>query len=147
MSAEDRRKHLDFVQAAIARMASASSTAKTWLLPVVAATYGYSLAQRSGPVALLGVSAVVLFAFLDASYLRQERAFRALYRSVVAGRATPYNMDNSVFYGKQNGDEDDQREENCQWYNVIWSWSLAGFYLPFTAVGVLIFVLGGSLTR
>lgn len=81
-TAEDRRKHLDFIQAVVTRMSAASSNVKSWLLPVVTVTYGFGVTQRSGAVALLGLMAVVLFMYVDANYLRQERAFRTLYDTV-----------------------------------------------------------------
>lgn len=84
-----RLKHLDYVQSIVARMAHSSTQAKSWLLPVVVATFGYALTQRSGTVALLGVAAILLFGYMDASYLRQERAYRRLYNAVVAGKAVP----------------------------------------------------------
>lgn len=87
--AEDRRKHLDFIQAVVTRMSAASSTTKGWLLPVVTATYGYAVVNREMSVALLGIAAVLLFAVIDANYLNQERAFRRLYDAVAQGGDIP----------------------------------------------------------
>ncbi|MFD8169527.1 HIT family protein [Streptomyces cellulosae] len=87
--AEDRRQHLAFIQAIITRMSQASSSAKTWLLPIVTATYGYGITKKSLVVALLGILAVLVFGVLDANYLKQERAFRRLYDEVAAGRSIP----------------------------------------------------------
>lgn len=84
-----RLKHLDYVQSVVSRMAHASTQAKSWLLPVVTATFGYALTQRSGTVALLGIAAILLFGYMDASYLRQERAYRRLYNAVVSGEKVP----------------------------------------------------------
>lgn len=139
---DDQRKHVDLIQAAIARMASASSTAKGWLLPVATATYGYALTQADARVALLGLGAVLLFGTLDAHYLRQERAFRALYRAAVEGRVSTYEMSTVPYYGKANNDEQDERQENCRWPQVIMSWSVGGFYIPILGVGALIACLG-----
>lgn len=133
--AEDRRKHLELIQGAISRMSAASSNAKSWLLPVAAATYGYGLIQKADSVALLGIASVVLFAFLDAQYLRQERGFRALYRDAVARTTVEFEMSPARYFNRPNGDREDGRSENCQWRKVIWSWSLAGFYGPLAAVG------------
>lgn len=83
---EDKRKHLDFIQSVITRMSAASSSAKAWLLPVVTAAYGYALTQNADSVALLGLGATLLFAYLDANYLPQEKRFRALYKTVACGR-------------------------------------------------------------
>lgn len=78
-------------------MSAASSSAKGWLLPVATATYGFALIQHSRAVALLVLAAVVLFMFLDANYLRQERAYRRLYDTVARGtRAVPqFSLDPS----------------------------------------------------
>lgn len=135
---EDRRKHLDLVQGAVNRMAGASANAKSWLLPVVTAAFGFCAVEGELSIGLLGLGAVVLFAFIDAQYLRQERAFRALYRDAVSAKVPLYEMSPARYYSKPNGDEDDDRAENCRWKTVIWSWSLAGFYLPMFLVGVAI---------
>jgi histidine triad (HIT) family protein len=82
---EDRRKHLDFIQAVVTRMSAASSNSKSWLLPVITATYGFALTEHSVPVALLGITAVALFMYIDANYLRLERNYRELYRAVAKG--------------------------------------------------------------
>lgn len=78
-------KHLEFIQAIVARMAQSSVQTKSLLLPVVVATYGYALTQKSVSVSLLGIAAVLLFGYIDASYLRQEQAYRRLYNAVIEG--------------------------------------------------------------
>lgn len=133
---EDRRKHLELIQNAVDRMAGSSANAKSWLLPVVTAAFGFSLVEREFLVAILGLGAILLFAFLDAQYLRQERAFRALYRDAVGGRVPLFEISPASYYNKPNQDEDDKRAENCRWPDVIWSWSLAGFYGPMILVGL-----------
>ena len=79
-------KHLEFIQAIVARMAQSSVQTKSLLLPVVVATYGYALTQKSVSVSLLGIAAVLLFDYIDASYLRQEQAYRRLYNAVIEGK-------------------------------------------------------------
>lgn len=94
---EDRRKHLEFIQAIIARMSAASANAKGWLLPVVTATYGYALTKDSWPVALLGLGASAIFAFIDAHYLDEEKKYRRLYNAVAGGeqQIPPFSLDPS----------------------------------------------------
>ena len=143
-SEEDRRKHLDFIQAVITRMSAASSNVKGWLLPVVTATYGFALIQHSRAVALLGLAAVVLFMFLDANYLRQERAYRRLYDTVAQGmRAVPrFSLDPS--------EADDPIPASAGWrervgtvvgrwvpaWSVWSSWSILPFYGALLLIGV-----------
>ena len=62
---EDLHKHLDFIQAVVTRMSAASTSTKSWLLPVVTATYGYGMTQNAWSVIALGLGAVLLFMFLD----------------------------------------------------------------------------------
>jgi histidine triad (HIT) family protein len=147
--ADDRRKHLDYIQAVITRMSQASSAAKSWLLPVVTATYGYALTKRIDSVALLGVAAVLLFSFLDANYLRQERAYRRLYDAV-----TRKTKEIPIF-SLDPSDADDPIPENAtrrerfrmrraRWFpdRTVWtSWAIAPFYGSFTAIGCLIALL------
>ena len=139
---EDRRQHLSMIQGAVLRMSTASSTSKSWLLPVVTAAYGYAVVQTQPGVALLGLLAVLVFAALDAHYLRLERAFRALFRRTVLGAVAPYEMNPRPYFRSSNGDADDLREENCRWSKVIWSWSIAGFYGAFAIAGFVIALAG-----
>ena len=46
----------------------------------------FALTKSADSIALLGLAAVLLFAYLDANYLRQEKRFRRLYVAVAAGR-------------------------------------------------------------
>jgi len=144
---EDVRKHLDFIQAVVTRMSAASSGAKGWLLPVVTAAYGYAITKPVAQVALLGVLAVVLFAFLDANYLRQEQAYRGLYDAVASGeRDVPlFSLDVTK--------ATDPKPAPTTWYAKTWgwirrwvpewrvwlSWSIAPFYGTLTVVGMFLF--------
>lgn len=83
---EDRRKHLDYIQAVVTRQSAASSSAKSWLLPIVTATFGFALTEQSWPLAAIGLFSILLFAYLDANYLRSEKRFRSLYNTVAQSR-------------------------------------------------------------
>ncbi len=148
--AEDRRKHLEFIQATITRMAAASTTTKSWMLPVVTATYGYALTRNADSLAALGICAVALFAFLDANYLRAERRFRGLYEAVVAGdeRVGIYSLSPfDAAHDRQGGLVDQWPKWLPSWFhNVIpgpriWqSWAVGPFYGSFAIVGIVICV-------
>lgn len=137
-SPEDRRQHLEFIQAAILRMSTASSTVKGWVLPMVTLVFGFALTQDSASVTVLGVVSVALFGFLDSQYLRRERAYRALFSAVVGGGIPPYQMEVDPLLKRPN--------ENCkvtpapaaQWRKVLASWSILGFYGPLLLVGLLV---------
>ncbi|MFY1625106.1 hypothetical protein ACN268_18150 [Micromonospora sp. WMMD735] len=149
INGDDRRKHLDYIQAVVTRMSSASSSAKGWLLPVVTAAYGYALTKKQSPIALLGIAAVLLFGFLDANYLRQEKAYRRLYDAVARGtREIPlFSLDPSHA-------DDPIPPAATRWQTVrllfgrwfpnrnVWlSWSVAPFYGSLIIVGCFIALL------
>lgn len=148
---EDRRKHLEFIQAVITRMATASSNAKSWLLPVVTAAYGYALTQRADSVALLGIMAVLIFGFLDANYLRKEQEYRDLYKAAAGlgrtQRTVPlFSMDTSD--GCDLPKDDSARFRKITQLRRCWvpglsvwsSWSVAPFYGLLLAAGIAIFL-------
>jgi ATP adenylyltransferase len=82
LTAEDRRKHLDYIQAVVTRQSASSASAKSWLLPVVTAVFGFALTQHVWLLALLGMLLTAVFAYVDASYLRSEKSYRTLYNVV-----------------------------------------------------------------
>ncbi|WP_460364019.1 HIT family protein [Actinocorallia lasiicapitis] len=130
---EDRRQHLAFIQAIVTRMSQASSSSKTWLLPIVTATYGYAITKNSTVMALLGVLAVLVFGVLDANYLKQERAFRKLYDEVAAGRPIPaFSLNPSL------ASPAGSRVNYWPDWRDIKSWAVAPVYGPLLLAGVSI---------
>lgn len=137
-------KHLEFIQAIVARMAQSSVQTKSLLLPVVVAAYGYALTQKSVSVSLLGIAAVLLFGYIDASYLRQEQAYRRLYNAVIEGTKeipllslnlaedTELVCEEKSFWKKSG-------EVIKEWVFLdpkVWlSWSIFPFYFGFFMVG------------
>lgn len=145
-SDEDHRQHLAFIQAVVTRMSAASSTAKGWLLPVVTATYGYALTKEDDVIALLGIVAVALFALLDANYLRQEKAYRALYVTVANNRrpVPPFTLDPTEADDPAAPGAPAPRKVVAaieRWIpgRSVWvSWSIAPFYGPLLLIGLVI---------
>lgn len=144
VAAEDRRKHLDYIQAVVTRQSAASASAKGWLLPIVTATFGFALAQNSWPLAGLGIMAVLLFAYLDANYLKSEKQFRRLYNTVARSTRTvplytldPVDADEPAL----GGDPTLSRWKRFKRAYVpewsVWaSWSIAPFYITLFLLGV-----------
>jgi hypothetical protein len=95
----DRVKHLEFLQTTIARQASHSFSVKGWSLTVAAVLYAYTAAHLTWWAAVVALLPPVVFAGLDAFYLRQERLFRALYdASAKPSSAVPlFSMDTRSF--------------------------------------------------
>ncbi|WP_445337396.1 HIT family protein [Clavibacter sp. CFBP 8614] len=133
VSPEDKRQHLSLIQAVITRMSQASSSAKTWLLPVVVASYGYAIAERQAWAAIIGVLATMVFLVLDANYLKQERSFRSLYDEVAQGGIVRNFSMNASLAGTRNRASD-------YWPNwtEFASWAIAPFYAPIIVGGLTI---------
>lgn len=149
LAPEDRRKHLDYIQAVITRQSAASSSAKGWLLPIVTATFGFALTQSSWPLAGLGMVAVVLFAYLDANYLRSEKQYRKLYNAVArSSRKVPLFTLDPVDAEKPLPDD---ALATTKWKvfvrkyvpeRSIWaSWSIAPFYIALVLLGTGVLVV------
>lgn len=76
---DQRIKHLDMLQRTIERMARESATMKQYCLGSVAAVASVTTATHAWGLALAGAALVIVFWWLDAMYLMQERWFRAMY--------------------------------------------------------------------
>ena len=145
-SAEDRRKHLEFIQAVVTRTSASSATAKGWLLPVVTAAYGYAVTRGSVGVGLIGIIATLVFGLMDANYLRQEKAYRALYDAVARGARPiplfsldPSHADDPIPAGTRLKDR--ILKVIGRWLpgRSVWlSWSIAPFYTSFLAAGAVV---------
>jgi hypothetical protein len=75
--------HINLLEGIIGRLATQSTSCKTWCITLVAALL--SLAGATKLPAIVGVVLVpiVVFGFMDTMYLSQERAYRDLYLDVV----------------------------------------------------------------
>lgn len=132
---EDRRKHLEFIQAAITRQATNSFQVRGWALTIAAAFYGYAANKDAWAVAVIGVLVSLAFWYLDAFYLRQERLFRCLYGAVVKPtKMVPQYSMNTLPY---------QQDDGSRLYEVLWSRPVAVFFGVIVAVGVIVAAMTG----
>lgn len=149
----DKFQHLELIQNVILRMSTASSNTKSWLIPVIAGSYAFALAQRSVPVVALGLSCVLIFAFLDAKYLDVEKKYVCLYQLVQSGdeAVSLYSLDVSRIISKSGVYQLVQLSEKLKtntWApskQAIKSWSILPFYALIFLVGIsiLTFLLFG----
>ena len=80
---DDKRKHLEFLQLTINRMASNSFILKGWNITLIVGLFALTLKDLSSSSYLyLAILPALAFWGLDAYYLRQEKLFRGLYNSV-----------------------------------------------------------------
>ena len=78
----DRVKHLEFLQNVIDRMGRNSFYVKGWSITLVAALFVLAAKGTDASIAAIAFLPAAIFWGLDGYYLRQERLFRELYRTV-----------------------------------------------------------------
>lgn len=128
----ERIKHLEFIQAVIARLAGNSFLAKGWAMTVATAIYGFAASRLSPAIAAIGMVPVAAFWLLDAYFLRHERLYRFLYDDVRQPDADvePLSMDTQPYNG----------EKWASWRNVTFSITLAVFYGMLLGVGLALVI-------
>ena len=121
----DRIKHLEMIQAVIARLANEAALIRGWALTVSAAFFGFAAKPLSWRVAAVGLLPVVAFWGLNAYYLREERKYRELFNRVRKGEldTDPFCMTTT-------------RKNVKSWWATVWSVTLWPFYLVVASVGV-----------
>jgi len=97
---ENKRKHLEFIQDVIKRMAYNSFLLKGWSITIVSALFVAASIRDSDPsVFIISFLPLTLFWGLDAFFLYQEWLHRALYDKVrtLKDEQVDFSMDTSGF--------------------------------------------------
>ena len=130
-------KHLEMIQAVIARLAQNSSLIKGWALTLSAAFYGFAISEDCSGLALAGLLPTVIFYGLDVYYLQAERLFRVLFEQVrqhdekvepfLMGATSPEFRKRMAAAGR-----------DVQWWRTLGRPTLMGFYCALSFAGVVI---------
>ena len=129
---EDNRKHLEFLQNTITRMNTNSFQLKGLAITLIAALFTVFATTKNILHIILILPLIVIFWFLDAYYLLQERKVRSIYQ-YVAGikndiKILPYDFPLASIKG--NG---------CSYPESFFSGTTMGLYLPiFILVSMII---------
>lgn len=75
-------KHLEFIQSTITRMNQNSFQIKGWMITLVSALLALYVSSEKVVYILIAIVPTIVFWFLDAYYLQQERRFRGVYNDV-----------------------------------------------------------------
>jgi hypothetical protein len=96
---DNKQKHLEFIQAAVGRMASNLFLLKGWAITLIAALFALSAKDSNRAYFLIAYIPATVFWGLDGYFLSQERRFRSLYDSVRKFDETQidFSMDTSPF--------------------------------------------------
>jgi hypothetical protein len=83
--ADMRIKHLEMIQAVVARIAGQGASLKNLCITLTTAVCGFAITLQKPVLALLSLLPITIFSLLDAQYLRIERRFRGLFEQVRGG--------------------------------------------------------------
>jgi len=127
---ENKRKHLEFIQGAINRMAGNLFFLRGWTITLIAALFAFFVKDANTDFIFVVYFPVIIFWILDGYFLSQERLFRALYTHVrkLDEREIDFSMNTSEYNeDKRNG-----------WVCSMFSSTLLFFYLPLVGVMLLV---------
>ena len=115
---ESKSKHLEFVQAAINRMAGNSFLLKGWAITVAGGLLALTFKEINRHYLYISLVVLVMFWLLDGYYLSRERRFVALYDDVRKRKEEhiDFSMDISTFGSR------------CGWALCTFSITLFIFY-------------------
>ena len=131
---EKKMKHLELIQGVINRMASNSFMLKGWAVTLVAGIFVLASKDTDKLYFLVAYIPVIVFWWLDAYYLLQERLYRSLYEKV-------QNSDeNSINFSLKATTAEFDSKHNC-FCSCLFSKTEIGFYLPLALVCTGIIIL------
>ena len=78
-TAEDKRKHLEFIQGVINRLSSNTFLFKGWSITIIVAVFTAMVTTQNYTLMWLSLGATLIFWFIDAYYLMLEQSYRKLY--------------------------------------------------------------------
>lgn len=124
---ENKYKYMDYIQAVISRMATNSFYLKGWSITIIAAITALSINESDWKVYGCSLFLTIIFWFLDAYYLKQEKLFRELYdkvRNEKEDEKIDFSLDISQF----------KRKVKKIPSIMFWSFSITPFYSSIVVV-------------
>jgi len=135
---DNRIKHMEMIQAVVARLAGNSFVIKGWVLTLTVALLGFAVNKNSSGLAAVALLPITVFWGLDAYYLQTEWLFRELHKKV----RTPDSGVTPFFVGATDNDfvkslPDDPRSH----WTTLWRPALLLFYGSLAAATVSVIVV------
>lgn len=123
-----RVKHLEMLQSVVARMSNQSATLKNYCITITVAVTGFAISLQRPLVAVLSLLPILIFALLDAQYLRLERRIRSQFDQLRSG---PWDAMPSFDVGGS-------AVSPSSYWKALSSWSITSFYGPLAILTVLV---------
>ena len=128
---DNRHKHLEFIQAAINRMAGNLFLLKGWTITLIAALFALASKDANDLYFWIAYIPAVMFWVLDGYFLSQERRFRALYDDVRQRKEDQIDFSMNT----------EPYKEDHTWVGAILSGTLCIYYGVLIGTMALIMVL------
>jgi hypothetical protein len=127
---DERIKHLELIQAVVARLGNDGFLMKGGALTVAGAFNGFAIDKANWHLALASIFPTVTFWGLDAYFLRCERLFRCLYSKVRAKDQVikPFFMGATGKWFTRLATGGDNDDDVDSWWRTGWSGTLLAFY-------------------
>jgi hypothetical protein len=133
--AELQVKRLEMVQAIISRIANYGATLKNYCITLTTAVCGFAVTLQRPFVVFLALLPIILFALLDAQFLRVERSFRALFDQFSKeewGIMPHFTLDTAL-------------APRLTFWPVLFSWSILAFYIPLGFAVTIVGIVAGHI--
>jgi hypothetical protein len=134
---ELRVKYLEMIQTVISRVANNGAALKNYCLTLVTAICGFSISLQRPLVAAMAFLPVIIFALLDAQYLKVERRFRGLFDQIAQedwSTMPTFQIDLAL-----------TKTQQISFLAVLCSWSILIFYAPLAVAIVAIVLISGHI--
>jgi hypothetical protein len=129
---EAKLKHLEFIQAAISRMATNSFLFKGWAITIAAALSAFAAIETKAALLTIALISTTMFWALDGYYLWLERGFIKLHKQVAASSGADIDFCMAI----------DKTDAARRWFKTCWRPHLWFFYVTIIVVDVIgIFVI------
>jgi hypothetical protein len=128
-------EHLKMIQAVITRLAGNSAQCKTWCITIVSAIIAFAGTTKNEAIVAVAIVPLLIFGFLDAAYLGEERRYRQLYNDMVAKIRDGCYAPEDRFVLRPQADGGD-------YVRALRSWSVWSVYLGLIAAYLIVRLIG-----
>lgn len=131
---DNKKTHMEMIQGIINRMAGNSFSLKGWAVTLVAGIFALAGKETDKMYFIIAYVPIIVFWFLDAYYLLQERLYRALYNKVrmMKEEEIDFNMNTSI---------DELKSEKNTYVSSLFSKTEFWFYVPLALLVAGIIIL------
>ena len=141
---EKKIAHLGFIESTIVRMATNSSTIKSWSIGILAVIIGLSIAISGETNEITryvlffsSTILIVIIAFLDAFYLFQEKLYRCLFDLVRNKKEEEIDFSMDARYKVLK----EKMEKVSTYWDAIMNKTIVFFYIPQMLIIFIFFIL------